>query len=101
MYLPLEFLDRDALNREFMGVTLKEEHEFAKQRESCGRSRPQDSNYSSGPLVEAKILLRNHTVLGKRAVSVKRTHVSLCLSKMYFLVKVTGYYLYCLVEGLV
>ena len=75
-----------------MGVTLKEDDEFAKQRESSGSLRPQDSNYSSVPLVEAKILLRNHTDLDKRAVSVKRTHLLLCLSKMYFLVKVTGYY---------
>ena len=74
-----------------MGVTLKEEDEFAKQRESCGSLRSQDSNYISGPLVEANILLRNHTVLDKRAVSVKRTHLSMCLSKMCFLVKVTGY----------
>ena len=84
MYLPLEFLDPDTLNREFMGVNLKEEDEFGKQRESCGSLRPQDSNYSSGPLVEAKILLGNHTVLDKRAVSVNRTRPSLCLSKIYF-----------------
>ena len=84
MYLPAEFLDRDAcaLNREFMAFNLKEEEgDCTRQCEFAKKSRTVSK---SDPLAEEKILFQHHTVLNKHMVSVKRSqhNLSRSLSKM-------------------
>lgn len=68
MYFHLEYLDRDALNRDFVRFTLEEDDVFTAQHTFAESFMSQDSNHTSNHTA-AKILLRTNTALDTRAVS--------------------------------
>ena len=69
MYFHLEYLDRDALNRDFVRFILEEDDVFTAQHTFAESFMSQDSNHTSRRITAAKILLRTNTALDTRAVS--------------------------------
>lgn len=69
-----EYLDRDALNRDFVRFTLEEDDVFTAQHTFAESFMSQDSNHTSRRITAAKILLRTNTALDTRAVSAYYSH---------------------------